>query len=315
MEERFLSRTIERHGHESMVRSLHKPVLLQEVIHFLNPQPGRIIIDATIGAAGHAEDILRRISPGGTLIGIDKDSESLKIAHERLRPLNDSFKLINKDFRNIRQILQDLHIGEVDGILFDMGISSIQVETAERGFSIKNPGPLDMRMDRNQKLTAKDLVNNLSETELSLLIRDFGEERFHKRIAKKIVKERRGREIQTTVELAEIVSRALPYSKGRERIHPATRTFQALRIRVNDELSAIEEALKESACVLKKDGRLCVISFHSLEDRIAKNVLKELGIKGVFRILTKKPVRPGTTEILSNPRARSAKLRAAEKIS
>lgn len=293
-------------------RCLHKPALLQETIHFLNPVPGKIIIDATIGGAGHAEEIMRRICPGGMLIGIDRDPESLKIAHERLKSLHGSFKLINKNFRNLKKILEDINIGEVDGILFDLGLSSIQMETRERGFSIKNNGPLDMRMDRKEKLTAKDLVNTLTEGEISRLIKDFGEERFHRRIARGIVVARKKREIQTTAELAGIISSSIPYRSKRGRIHPATRTFQAFRIRVNDELTALEEALGQTPSVLKKGGRLCVISFHSLEDRIVKNVLKEFSTRGAFRILTKKPVVAKQEEVLKNPRARSSKLRAAE---
>ncbi len=292
---------------------LHNPVLLDEVINFLNPAPGKVIIDATIGGGGHAEEILRRIRPDGILIGIDRDAESLKIAHERLSS-KGSFRLINRNFRNLRHIIKDIDIGEVDGILFDLGISSIQMEAAERGFSIKNIGPLDMRMDRNDKLTAKDLVNGLSEGELSSIIRDLGEERFHNRIAKAIIMARKRKGIQTTAELADVISNSMPYRYARQRIHPATRTFQALRIRLNDELAAIEEAFHDAPYILKKGGRLCAISFHSLEDRIAKNVLKEFAAKGVLCILTKKILRPKEDEVLMNPRARSAKLRVAKRI-
>ncbi len=293
---------------------LHKPVLLKEAIHFLGLTPGKIIIDATIGGAGHAEEILRRISPGGLLIGIDRDSESLKVAHERLKMLEGSFRLINRDFRNLKGIVEDLDIEEVDGILFDLGISSIQMDTQERGFSIKNDGPLDMRMDRTERLTAKDLVNRLSEDELSGLIRDLGEERFHKRIAMGILESRKKKEIQTTAELAEVVLRSMPHRKVRERIHPATRTFQAIRIKLNDELAAIEQALNVSPQVLKDGGRLCVISFHSLEDRIVKRSFRALQTIGTFRVLTKKPIMAGEDEVSNNPRARSARLRVAEKV-
>jgi len=295
-------------------RFLHKPVLLQEVMHFLNPAPGKVIIDATIGGAGHAAKIMQMIGAAGTLIGIDRDSESLNIAHERLKSLKGTFKLVNRNFKDIREIVQDLEIGEVDGVLFDLGISSIQIETGDRGFSIKNTGPLDMRMDRNARLTASELVNSLREDELSNLIRDFGEERFHRRIAREIVKARREAKIETTSELAEVVSRSMPYKFRQQRIHPATRTFQALRIRVNGELKAIEEAIRATPPLLKKGGRVCVISFHSLEDRIAKNTLKEFKARGVFKVLTKKPVVAEEKEVLENPRARSAKLRAAERI-
>lgn len=292
---------------------LHKPVLLKEIIHYLNLASGKIIVDATIGTGGHAEKILKKISPKGTLIGIDRDPESLKIANERLNTINSSFKLLNENFRNLKKIIKDIAVGGVDGILFDLGISSVQMESAERGFSIKNIGPLDMRMDRSQNLTARDLVNTLSESELSHLIRDFGEERFHKRIAKAIVNRRRRKTIDTTEELADLISTAMPYKSRWERIHPATRTFQAFRIKVNDELGAIEQSLKDAPYVLRKGGRLCVICFHSLEDRIAKNVLKGFARDGVFHIITKKPIRPREDEIIDNPRARSAKLRVAEK--
>ena len=292
---------------------LHNPVLIEEVLDFLDLAPGKIIVDATIGGGGHAEQILQKISPGGMLIGIDRDPESLRIAHERLKPMQGSFKLINRNFRDIKEIISDLKIGEIDGLLFDLGISGIQMGTPERGFSIKNPGPLDMRMDRNQSLTAKDLVNRLTERELSVLIKDFGEERFHKRIAKAIVDSRRHGEIKDTAELAAVICGSLPYGR-RGRIHPATRTFQALRIAVNQELEAIEGALKDAAGLLRKGGRICVISFHSLEDRIVKHTFREFKAKGVFRIVTKKPVTAKWEEVSGNPRSRSAKLRAAIKL-
>ena len=299
-----------------MAEGVHRSVLLCEALHFLDLTPGRIIVDATIGGGGHAEEIMRKICPGGMLIGIDRDRESLKIAHERLRTIGCPFKLVNKNFKDLEEIMLDLGIREVDGILFDLGISSIQMDSPERGFSIKNTGPLDMRMDRTQGLTAKDLVNSLTEYELSDLVRDFGEERFHRRIAKGIVDARKKKEIDSTSELAEIVMKSIPYKakRFRNRIHPATRVFQALRIKVNNELSALEEALRKTQFVLKKNGRLSVISFHSLEDRIVKNVFKELSLSGVFRILTKKPVRANEKEVSENPRSRSAKLRAAEKV-
>ena len=293
---------------------LHRPVLMKEVMHFLNPSPGKVIIDATVGGGGHAEEIARRISPGGILIGIDKDSESLKIVSERLKVKDIDLKLINRDFRKIKQIVDELNIGEVDGILCDLGISSIQMETAERGFSIKNNGPLDMRMDRKQEIMAREIINNFTESELSSLIKDLGEDRFAKRIARGIVNSRRKKKIESTSELANIVLRSIPYSKKKWHIHPATRTFQALRIIVNDELGAIEDALMDMPAILKKGGRVCMLSFHSLEDRIVKTMFRNFKSEGVFSILTKKPVRPGEDEVLVNPRARSVKLRAAEKI-
>lgn len=300
----------------SMVQGLHRSVLLGEALHFLNLTPGKIIIDATIGGGGHAEEIMKKICPEGMLIGIDRDAESLKIAHERLRTIGCAFKLVNRNFKDLEEIMSDLGIRGADGILFDLGISGIQIESHERGFSIKNTGPLDMRMDRTQGLTAKDLVNSLPEYELSNLIRDFGEERFHRKIAKGIADARKKKDIETTSELAEIILKSVPYKarKAHSRIHPATRTFQALRIKVNDELSSLEEALRKTRFVLRKEGRLSVISFHSLEDRIVKNVFKEISLSGVFRVLTKKPIMAGEKEVSENPRARSAKLRAAEKV-
>ena len=291
----------------------HNPVLSSEVINFLNPAPGQIIVDATIGGAGHSEEILQRITPGGMLIGIDRDEETLRLASERLRPFEGSFKLINKNFKYLKEILKDLGVNKANGIIFDLGISSIQMEARERGFSIKNDGPLDMRMDRSQALTAKDLVNRLRETELSGIIRDFGEERFHRRIAKRIVEERAHKEISTTAQLSGVILRSLPYSHNKYKIHPATRTFQAIRIKVNDELGSIQEALNALPETLEKGARCCVISFHSLEDRIAKNTFKEFKARGLFNILTKKPVAAKEVEIISNPRSRSAKLRAVER--
>ena len=292
----------------------HNPVLSKEVIDFLNPAPGQIIVDATIGGAGHSEEILQRITPGGMLIGIDRDEETLRLASERLRPFEGSFKLINKNFKYLKEILKDLGVNKANGIIFDLGISSIQMEAWQRGFSIKNDGPLDMRMDRSQGLTAKDMVNRLRETELSDIIRDFGEERFHRRIAKRIVEERRHKEISTTAELSDVILRSLPYSHNKYKIHPATRTFQAIRIKVNDELGSIREALNVLPETLEKGARCCVISFHSLEDRIAKNTFKEFKARGLFNILTKKPVAAKEFEVISNPRSRSAKLRAVERM-
>ena len=297
-----------------MVDILHRPVLLKEIIDFLNLAPGKIIIDATVGGGGHASEILRRISPGGLLIGIDRDGESLEIARKRLIAQGREFKLVNHNFRDLKEIIKSLGVDLVDGILFDLGISSIQIDSEERGFSIKNLGPLDMRMDRRERTLAKDLVNNLTEQELSTIIRDLGEERFHKRIARGIVFARKKNKIQNTHELARIVVESLPYKNRHTRIHPATRTFQALRISVNDELGAIEEAIRSAPYILKKNGRLCVISFHSLEDRIAKNVLRDFKQEKYTRTLTKKPVRAGEEELLQNPRSRSAKLRVCERL-
>lgn len=292
----------------------HNPVLVKEVISFLNPRQGQIIVDATIGGAGHSAEILQRISPGGLLIGIDRDEEALRLVSERLKPFKGSFKLINKNFKDLKEILKDIGVEKVNGIIFDLGISSIQMEAWQRGFSIRNEGPLDMRMDRNQALTAKDLINRLSERELAETIKELGEERFYRRIAKRIVEERKKKEVSTTLELAEIILKSLPYSHNKYRIHPATRAFQAFRIKVNDELGAITKALRECPDVLLKGSRVCVISFHSLEDRIVKNTFKELKASGIFNILTKKPLMADENELVLNPRSRSAKLRSAERL-
>jgi len=292
----------------------HNPVLAKEAVNFLNPAPGQIIVDATIGGAGHSEQILRRITPGGMLVGIDRDEETLRLASERLRPFEGSFKLINKDFKHLIEILKDIGVNKANGIIFDLGISSIQMEAWQRGFSIKNDGPLDMRMDRSQRITAKELVNGLSEAELSDIIKNLGEERFCKRIARRIAEERKKKEISTTFELRDIVLRSIPYSHSKYKIHPATRTFQALRIKVNDELGSIREALSGLPEALERGARACVISFHSLEDRIAKNTFREFKAEGLFNILTKKPVVADENEVSANPRSRSAKLRAAERL-
>jgi 16S rRNA (cytosine1402-N4)-methyltransferase len=293
---------------------LHNPVLTKEVISFLNPEPGQIIVDATIGGGGHSEQILQKIIPGGMLIGIDRDEETLRLAAERLKPFEGSFKLINRNFKYLKEVLKDIGVEKANGIIFDLGISSIQMEARQRGFSIKSDGPLDMRMDRNQALTAKDLVNRLSEIEISDTIRDFGEERFHRRIAKRIVEERKKKEISTTTELTEVILKAIPYRHNKYKIHPATRTFQAFRIRVNDELGSINQALSESPDILLGGARVCVISFHSLEDRIVKNRFKEFKSGGIFNILTKKPLTADANEVIANPRSRSAKLRVGEKL-
>ena len=310
MEKNYLPRNPEN----SVVRGSHDPVLVKEVIGFLSLAPGEIIVDATIGGAGHSAEILKRITPGGMLIGIDQDEETLRLASERLRPFEGSFKLINKNFKYLKEILKDAGAEKINGIIFDLGISSIQMEAWQRGFSIKKDGPLDMRMDRNQRLTAKYLVNHLSESELSGIIRDLGEERFHRRIARGIVEERKKKEISTTAQLCDIVLRSLPYINNKYRIHPATRTFQAIRIKLNDELGSLSGSLRDLPDVLQKGARACVISFHSLEDRIVKNTFRDFKARGLFDILTKKPVMADEAEVRVNPRSRSAKLRVGERM-
>lgn len=282
----------------------HEPVLLREVLNFLSPKPGKIIVDATVGTGGHAEAILAQ---GAKVIGIDQDPQSLELARERLRPFGESFLPVRGNFRNLREILFGLGVTKVDGILFDLGLSSFHLSQPERGFSFQHDGPLDMRMDPDNPRSASDLVNGLPEKELARILREYGEERYAERIAREIVK---SRPIRTTGELARIVARCYP--PGNYRIHPATRTFQALRIAVNDELSALREALPQALELLAPGGVLCVIAFHSLEDRIVKRFLREEARAGRVKLLVKKPVRPSPEEVARNPRSRSARLRAAQ---
>lgn len=296
-----------------MLKKLHKSVMLKEVLDNLCLEPGKIIVDATIGTGGHSLEIIRRISPGGLLIGIDKDAESLKVAGQRLAEFGDSVKLVNDDFRNVDRILENLGIERIDGILFDLGISSYQMEDANRGFSFSLEGPLDMRMDRSSFISAYDLINNLNEDELSNLLWSFGQERWHNRIAHLLIQEREKAPIATTSQLSHLILRAMPRHLRHQRIHPATRTFQAIRIAVNRELEALEEAINKTIGLLSKGGRICVISFHSLEDRIVKWDFRKLAQNQAITIITKKPQIPSWDERKSNPSSRSAKMRVAQK--
>lgn len=296
-----------------MLNDWHKPVMCIEAIGCLKLKPGLTVVDATIGTAGHASKILEAITPGGRLIGIDRDSDSLAIAEGNLKEYQNNVTLVHSDFRNIDKVLDSLNIGQVDGILLDLGVSSYQLDTKERGFSFRYDAPLDMRMDKTSYIAAYDLVNNLTEKEISDILWSFGQERWHNAIAKHLVRERIGVPVSTTAQLRDIVLKAIPHKFGRSRIHPATRTFQALRIAVNRELEALDEALSKVPRFLKKGGVISVISFHSLEDRIVKHNFKELGQKGVYHVITKKPITPEDDEVTDNPRARSGKLRAARR--
>jgi len=293
---------------------VHKPVMKKEILKYLNPKPGDTIIDCTVGVGGHSEEILEMIQPGGRLIGIDRDSESLGLTEQRLKKIKGSYELVWDDFRNLDKIISNLGIKEADGIFFDLGVSSYQLGNPERGFSIKLNGPLDMRMDRKSFISAYDLVNSLSEKEISSILRTFGQEHWNNRIANMLVRERNKIPISTTKQLTSIVLQAMPYKHRRSRIHPATRTFQAFRIAVNRELEALEITLEKSVDFLKSKGRLCVISFHSLEDRIVKHKFRYFAKEGILKILTKKPLVPQEEDIESNPRCRSAKLRVVEKL-
>ncbi|OGX51986.1 MAG: 16S rRNA (cytosine(1402)-N(4))-methyltransferase [Omnitrophica WOR_2 bacterium RIFCSPLOWO2_12_FULL_46_30] len=293
----------------------HIPVMCREAVEYLKLRPGLTIVDATIGTAGHAMKILEKITPGGRLIGIDRDAESLLIAGGRLKEFNQNVDLVHADFRSIDKILLGLNLKKIDGILFDLGASSYQLDSQERGFSFRYNAPLDMRMDKTSYILAYDLVNNLTEKEISDILWSFGQERWHNRIAKYLVRERARHPISTTNQLKEIVLRAIPYKfSGYQRIHPATRTFQALRIAVNRELEALSEALEHIPEFLKKGAVVCVISFHSLEDRLVKHNFRENAQRGIYRLMSKKPTAPTDEEIEENPRARSAKMRAAVRI-
>jgi len=304
----------------------HVPVLLEETLYWLAPRAGGIYVDATLGGGGHAEAILERIGPGGRLIGIDRDDAAIEVAARRLARFGEAVVLVRESFAAIKEVLAAQGLRQVDGVLFDLGLSSIQLDDRSRGFSFQGAGPLDMRMDRRQALTAADLVNGLRERDLADLLWRYGEERRSRRIARAIV---RSRPLATTEELADVVARAIPRRQWPRGRHPATRTFQALRIATNDELVNLDKALPDAAEVLREAGRLCAITFHSLEDRTIKHTFLRLsrgctrppgasaetcGGMPRLRVLTAKPIAPSPEEIQRNPRARSAKLRAAERI-
>ncbi|MDR7391688.1 MAG: 16S rRNA (cytosine(1402)-N(4))-methyltransferase RsmH [Armatimonadota bacterium] len=286
----------------------HVPVLVDAVLEWLQPHAGGLYVDATVGAGGHAERILEACGPDGQLVGIDRDPDALEAAGRRLSRFTGRVRLVSGDFRHLRDVLQEAGVREADGILFDLGVSSLQLERAERGFSFQLPGPLDMRMDPRQPQTAADLVNRLPENQLAELLLRYGEEPFARRIARSIV---RRRPLRTTTDLAEAVQAAVPRSRWPRRTHVATRTFQALRIATNQELEALEAALAQVPDVLRPGARVVVISFHSLEDRLVKQAFRS---DPRLRQLTLKPVRPGPEELRQNPRARSARLRAAERV-
>lgn len=296
-------------------QKIHIPVMMQEVLNYLDLKPGKIIMDSTIGTGGHSRSILERIMPGGRLIGIDRDQESLSVASERLRDFAGAYELIQGNFMDMDDILKRLNIKRIDGILFDLGISSFQLDNPQRGFSFQQEGPLDMRLDRNSYISAYDLVNNLNEEEISSLLWTFGQERWHNRIARLLVEERQRQPITTTAQLAAIVVRAVPYRYRYKhyRIHPATRTFLGIRIAVNRELETLETAINKALSLLNKNGRICVISFHSLEDRVVKLSFRKAASEGTINIMTPKPLTPTMGEVEANPSSRSAKLRVAEK--
>lgn len=312
---------------EIAAEKAHKPVLLDEVLQVLQPQNGGLFVDCTLGLGGHTEAILSS-SAAAKVIGIDRDTDALQLARKRLAKFGDRIRSVQANFSEIRDVVAD-QAGQISGIVADLGVSSMQLDSEERGFSFRFDAPLDMRMSPGEGLTVAELLAEIDEIELANIIYRYGEERFSRRIARRIIEKREGGEkIDRTQQLAEIVKRAVPFNP-KDKIHPATRTFQALRIAVNDELEILERFIVDAVDILKKTGTLAVITFHSLEDRIVKHAFQRLagrcncppkipkcvcGAKKTVAILTKKPILPGESEKFDNPRSRSAKLRACRKV-
>ncbi len=306
----------------------HTSVLLEETIEGLKIHPTGLYVDGTLGGGGHSFEIAGRLTEGGRLIGIDQDGAAIEAAGERLSRFGDKVTIVRGNYRSTKEILAGLGISGIDGMMLDLGVSSYQLDTKERGFSYRFNTPLDMRMDTRQSLTAGDIVNGYGEGELYRVIRDYGEERFAKNIAKHIVRARQQKPIETTEELNEIIKAAIPAKCRAEGGHPSKRTFQALRIECNRELEVLKESLEELIELLKPGGRLCIITFHSLEDRIVKTAFKQAanpctcppsfpvcvcGKVSKGKVITGKPILPGEKELTENPRAGSAKLRIFEK--
>ncbi len=307
---------------------VHKSIMLSETIDSLRVKPDGIYVDGTLGGAGHSFEIAKRLGDGGLLIGIDQDGEAIEAATHRLLPYQDKVKIVRSNYSQIKQILKQLSVDSVDGILLDLGVSSYQLDNGERGFTYREDVPLDMRMDQRQSRTAKDIVNEYTEAQLFHMIRDYGEDKFAKNIAKHIVQARRQSPIETTGQLTEIIKAAIP---GRVRAvggHPAKRTFQAIRIELNQELDVLRDTLEDMMELLRDEGRLSVITFHSLEDRIVKNIFRKCenpcicppqfpictcGKVPLGRVITKKPIIPGKKELEENSRSKSAKLRVFER--
>ena len=307
---------------------VHVPVMLEPCIDALNIRPDGIYVDGTMGGAGHSSEIAKRLV-NGRLVAIDQDSDAIAAGGERLSAYGERAIVVEDNFKNMKNVLSSLGIRGVDGILMDLGVSSYQLDCGERGFSYNIDAPLDMRMSRKQKLSAYDVVNTYSEQELADVIYNYGEERFSRRIAANIVKKRSVNPIETTLELAEIIKASIPASNRREGPHPAKRTFQAIRIEVNNELGMLHDAVSDAVDMLNKGGRIAIITFHSLEDRIVKTVFAEkakgcvcppefpicvCGHQPQVKLITRKPIEADERELEINPRARSAKLRVAEKL-
>lgn len=306
----------------------HKPIMLEETIASLDIKPDGIYVDGTLGGAGHSSEIVRRLTQGGRLIGIDQDGDAIEAASRKLEPFKDQVTIVRSNYAQMKQRLEELSIYGVDGILLDLGVSSYQLDNSDRGFTYREDVPLDMRMDQRQTRTARDIVNQYSEMELYRIIRDYGEEKFAKNIAKHIVKFREDQEIETTGQLTEIIKAAIPKKVRMTGGHPAKKTFQAIRIELNQELDVLKDSLETMIDLLNDGGRLCVITFHSLEDRIVKNIFRTCqspcicppefpvcvcGRVSKGQVVTRKPIVPGEEEQLENPRSKSAKLRVFER--
>ncbi|GAA3648002.1 16S rRNA (cytosine(1402)-N(4))-methyltransferase RsmH [Asaccharospora irregularis] len=306
----------------------HVSVLLDECIENLNIKPDGVYVDCTMGGAGHSKEIVKKLSNKGLFIGFDQDKNAIKTAKERLSEYSDRVKFVHSNFENIKDELEKIGVYKIDGVLADLGVSSHQLDEADRGFSYMQDAPLDMRMDVRCEFSAYDVVNGYTEEELAKIIKDYGEENWAKRIAKFIVEERKEKKIETTKELVDIIKKAIPKKARIDGPHPAKRTFQAIRIEVNNELGVITKMIEDASSIMNKGGRICIITFHSLEDRIVKNAFKELSLdcicpphlpmcqcdkKSEVKIITRKPIIPTDEEIEVNPRSRSAKLRVAEK--
>ena len=305
----------------------HISVLLEETVGGLNVKPDGIYVDGTLGGAGHSFHIASKLSSQGRLIGFDQDEDAIKASSERLKDF-DNVTIVRSNYRNMKEELNNLGITKVDGIMLDLGVSSYQLDTKERGFSYKEEAPLDMRMDNRNEVTARDIVNNYSQGELFRVIRDYGEDKFAANIAKHIVMAREDKPIETTTELAEIIKVAIPMKFRKQGGHPAKQTFQAIRIELNAELQVLKDSLMEMIDMLNPEGRICIITFHSLEDRIVKNIFKEAedpctcpknfpvcvcGNKTKGNVITRKPIVPSDIELEENPRSKSAKLRVFER--
>lgn len=297
-----------------MMEFKHIPVMVEEVMELLRCEPGRTYVDGTLGGGGHAEEILKRTGPDGVVIGIDWDQKAMEEAEKRLEPFGKRARIFRENFTHLPEILKWAEVESVNGIVLDLGVSSLQLDERDRGFSFRGEGHLDMRMDQRGERTAADLVNGLPLADLERILFEYGEERWARRIAKAIVMEREKGPIQTPRALSRVVYGAIPRRFQSRRIDPATKTFQALRTKVNQEMDNLKEMLETGWKVLKKEGRICILSFHSLEDRMVKEAFRRMEREGMMRVLTKRPLTPSEAEEKMNPRSRSAKLRCAERV-